>query len=147
VLSAGRIEQVGSPRELYEHPANLFVAQFIGSPKMNIIPCTTVAENFRLQGHGGGVYPHYATGRKAVKLGIRPEHIQLGDPAYAHMKARVDVVEYLGADTYLYVIPDGHETMIVRVSGTENVKKGDDVALVFEKDFICFFDEDGQAIR
>jgi multiple sugar transport system ATP-binding protein len=63
------------------------------------------------------------------------------------MKGRVDVVEYLGADTYLYVTPKGHATMIVRVAGTETVQVGDDVALVFEKDFICFFDEDGQAIR
>jgi len=147
VLSAGKIEQVGSPRELYEHPANLFVAQFIGSPKMNIIPCTTVAENFKIDGHGTGSFPQHTTGRKAVKLGIRPEHIQLGDPSYAHMRGTVDVVEYLGADTYLYVTPEGHDTLIVRVAGTETVKVGDDVALIFEKDFVCFFDEDGQAIR
>ena len=147
VLSAGRIEQVGSPRELYEHPGNLFVAQFIGSPKMNVLPCKTVAENFTIEGHGTGSYPHHATGREATKLGIRPEHIALGDPSYAHVTGRIDVVEYLGADTYLYVTPEGHETLIVRASGSEMAKVGDEASLVFDKDHLHFFDADGQAIR
>ncbi len=146
VLSAGRIEQVGSPRELYEKPGNLFVAQFIGSPKMNVLPCTTLDENFRIEGQGIGSYPHHASGRKAVKVGIRPEHIKLGDAAFAHVKGRIDVVEYLGADTYVYVTPEGHETLIARLSGTENPKVGEEAALIFEKDNLHFFDEAGQAI-
>ncbi len=147
VLSAGKIEQVGSPRELYEHPDNLFVAQFIGSPKMNILPCTAMGESFKIEGHGTGSFPHHATGRKPVKIGIRPEHVLIGDPAYAHVKGRIDVVEYLGADTYLYVTPEGHDTLIVRVTGTNGNKTGDEISLIFEQDFIQFFDEDGQAIR
>ena len=147
VLSAGRIEQVGSPRDLYERPGNLFVAQFIGSPKMNVLPCTAIAEHFTIPGHGTGTYPHHATGRKPVKIGVRPEHISVGDKAYAHVTGRVDVVEYLGADTYLYVTPEGYETLVVRAPGSEASKVGDEVALVFDKDHMHFFDEAGEAIR
>ncbi len=63
VLQAGRIEQVGSPRELYERPDNLFVAQFIGSPKMNVLPCSLEEGRFSLRGHGGGPYPYAAAGK------------------------------------------------------------------------------------
>ena len=75
VLNAGRIEQVGTPRELYETPASLFVAQFIGSPKMNVLPGAGAKAGFTLQGAGkiAGLKAKDASG--AVQCGVRPEHI------------------------------------------------------------------------
>ncbi|MEM1289229.1 MAG: sn-glycerol-3-phosphate ABC transporter ATP-binding protein UgpC [Pseudomonadota bacterium] len=147
VLSAGQIEQVGSPRELYERPGNLFVAQFIGSPKMNVMPCSTDESSFKIEGHGSGPYPFGQSGRQAAHVGIRPEHIALTAPQDAHVSGTVDVTEYLGADTYLYVTPPGMETLIVRASGSETAKVGDEVGLIFEDGHTHFFDADGQAVR
>jgi multiple sugar transport system ATP-binding protein len=100
VLEFGKIAQVGSPRELYERPANLFVAQFIGSPKMNILPCTTDGGSYTVQGGRGGAY---RGDEDAVQLGIRPEHITLGAPGDGQCDGTIDVVEYLGADSFLVV--------------------------------------------
>ncbi|MBV6658092.1 MAG: sn-glycerol-3-phosphate ABC transporter ATP-binding protein UgpC [Devosiaceae bacterium] len=147
VLSAGRIEQVGSPRELYERPGNLFVAQFIGSPKMNILPCSTSGDSFAIEGHGSGGFPHSEHDATATKIGIRPEHIDIGPEDTGHVHGVIDVVEYLGADTYLYITPDEMETLIVRAPGSEVFKEGTRVGLTFRDGHTHFFAEDGRAIR
>ena len=87
VLDFGKIAQVGTPRELYENPANLFVAQFIGSPKMNILPCTTQDGQYSLQGGRGGAFSGTS---QAVSLGIRPEHITLATPGTGQCDGEVD---------------------------------------------------------
>ena len=79
VLEFGKIAQVGTPRELYERPANLFVAQFIGSPRMNVMPASAV--------------PSAALPERAVSLGIRPEHIDLVAPGEGLIQGTVDVLE------------------------------------------------------
>jgi len=84
VLNAGSIEQYGSPLELYEHPANLFVAGFIGSPKMNFVSGEAAGE------------PAVAT------LGVRPEHLRIGRDGEG-WPGSVSVAEHLGSDTFLYV--------------------------------------------
>ena len=147
VLQAGRIEQVGSPRELYERPDNLFVAQFIGSPKMNVLPCSLEEGRFSLHGHGGGPYPYAGSGQTPVKLGIRPEHISLATPGEGHCTGTVEVAEYLGADTFLYVALDGLETILVRISGAEDVEEGTRVGLTFDESRLHFFDGEDKAIR
>ena len=147
VLQAGRIEQVGSPRELYERPDNLFVAQFIGSPKMNVLPCSVEKSLFSLQGHGGGHYPHADAPQKPVKLGIRPEHMSVVGPEEGHCAGTVEVAEYLGADTFLYVALDGLDTVQVRISGSDTVEEGARVGLRFDETRMHFFDADDQAIR
>ncbi|POF28580.1 ABC transporter ATP-binding protein [Roseibium marinum] len=148
VLQAGRIEQAGSPRELYERPDNLFVAQFIGSPKMNVLPCSIEGDRFSLQGHGGGRYPHAGVARKPVRLGVRPEHISVTGPDEGHhCTGTVEVTEYLGSDTFLYVALDGLETVLVRISGSETVEEGSRIGLKFDETRMHFFDADDQAIR
>ncbi|TYC52151.1 ABC transporter ATP-binding protein [Rhodobacterales bacterium] len=147
VLQAGKIEQVGSPRELYERPDNLFVAQFIGSPKMNVLPCSVEGSRFSLQGHGEGAYPHAAAAGKPVNLGIRPEHIALVAEGEGHCVGTVEVAEYLGADTFLYVSLDGLETIQVRINGSEEVAEGARVGLKFDESRMHFFDADGKAVR
>ena len=106
VLNKGRIEQVGSPLELYRNPANLFVAGFIGSPKMNLL--------------SGGVAQQHG----AHTIGIRPEHVTLSTTEGA-WKGKVTVAEHLGSDTFLHVDIDGVGHVTARASGEMPVRHGD----------------------
>jgi multiple sugar transport system ATP-binding protein len=147
VLQDGIIEQVGSPRELYERPANLFVAQFIGSPKMNILPCTVTGDRYDLDGHGGGHYPHAGSTQTPARLGIRPEHITVVAENDGQASGVIEVTEYLGADTYLYVAVEGLGTVHVRTDGSQELAEGSRVGLAFDPARTHFFCADGQAIR
>ena len=144
VLEFGKIAQVGTPRELYERPANLFVAQFIGSPKMNVIPCTTGDGVFVLKDGRGGAYPH---GTPATHVGIRPEHIELGAPGHGALDGTVDVVEYLGADCYVILACGASGQLTARVSGETTLQPGQAVGLGFPDARLHFFGDDGLAIR
>ena len=105
VLNAGKIEQVGSPMELYNAPKTPFVAGFIGSPKMNLF------DNATAKAFGCDTF------------GIRPEHITLGDSGI--WEGRVRHVERLGADTILYLHVEGLGELIVRAHGDVDLKVGD----------------------
>jgi multiple sugar transport system ATP-binding protein len=140
VLEFGRIAQVGTPRELYAQPANLFVAQFIGSPKMNILPCTTSGGSYALPEARGGAY---AGDHAAVKLGIRPEHITPGAPGEGQCDGVIDMVEYLGADSFLVVDCGALGQMTVRTTGETPIRAGDRVGLAFDPDHLSFFDAEG----
>jgi len=127
VLRAGRIEQVGSPLELYHGPRNLFVAGFIGSPKMNLIAGAAAA------GHG------------AHTIGIRPEHIDVA--ADGPWQGRVGVAEHLGSDTFLHIHDTGlADTITVRAPGEIAMRHGDRVALSPRYDRIHRFDDKGLRI-
>ncbi len=143
VLEFGTIAQVGSPRELYERPANLFVAQFIGSPKMNVMPCSTDGGSYRLEGGRGGGY----TGdHPAVKLGIRPEHITIGAAGTGQCDGTVDVLEYLGADTFVIIDGGPLGQITVRSDSDTQLKSGEPVGLAFAAEHLHFFDGNDQAI-
>jgi len=128
VLNAGNIEQVGSPMELYKHPKNLFVAGFIGSPKMNMI--------------GGAEAAKY----NAKTIGVRPEHIAISTTE-GQWKGKVGVAEHLGSDTFLHVHTEKVGTLNVRADGEISVKHGDTVWLVPQADKIHKFDQNGIAIK
>ncbi|MBO6636569.1 MAG: ABC transporter ATP-binding protein [Roseitalea sp.] len=145
VLDFGVIKQVGTPRDLYEKPDNLFVAQFIGSPKMNIMDCTTGGGQYSLPGHGAGPFDR-PDGVSAVKLGIRPEHIAVTSPGKGAATGRVEVTEYLGADTYLYVDCGEIGQITVRLSGAGNDLRGETVGLSFDPAHLHFFDRDDMAV-
>jgi len=127
VLNAGNIEQVGSPLDLYKNPKNLFVAGFIGSPKMNFV--------------GGQA----AASAGATTIGVRPEHIKVstGDGAW---KGVVGVAEHLGADTFIHVNTDNAGTVTVRADGDLPVHHGDTVYLTPDSSRIHKFGADGLAI-
>jgi multiple sugar transport system ATP-binding protein len=140
VLEYGVIAQVGTPRELYERPANLFVATFIGSPKMNILPCETRSGAYHLDGGGQGTF----TGdRPATKLGIRPEHITVADAGQGHCDARVDVLEYLGADTFVIADAGPLGQITLRITGDSGLRPDDQIGLRFAEEHLHFFDADG----
>ncbi|MBT8457512.1 MAG: TOBE domain-containing protein, partial [Alphaproteobacteria bacterium] len=143
VLEFGTIAQVGSPRELYDTPANLFVAQFIGSPKMNVMPCVTEGNRYSLEGGRGGEFPG---SRPATHMGARPEHIILGAPGTGQCDGQVDVLEYLGADTFVIIDGGPLGRITVRVIGDVDLAPGETVGLTFDET-THFFDADGLAIR
>ena len=123
VLQAGVIEQAGSPLELYHHPRNLFVAGFIGSPKMNFFPAkvTAVSEAATTVqlASGAALAVPVRPGRQKVgddvTLGIRPEHMRLGGEG--EIAGEVMVVERLGGETFLYTQVDNGPMLIVQADG------------------------------
>ena len=128
VLHAGRIEQVGSPLELYRTPKNVFVAGFIGSPKMNLITGPEAAKH------------------DATTIGIRPEHL-LVSHTEGLWKGRVGVSEHLGSDTFLHVHDTGFEEVItVRADGELNARHGDTIYLTPDMDKLHRFDAQGLRI-
>ena len=146
VLRDGQIEQVGTPRELYVHPKTLFVAEFIGSPKMNILSCSADNRTFSLPGQGKGGHVLKQDAQTASQVGVRPEHINISDAANAICSGSIEVVEYLGADCYLYVDCAGVGRITVRTSGEHTFASGDDIHLTFPPEHLHFFTTDGLAI-
>ncbi len=127
VLNAGNVEQVGSPMDLYKNPKNLFVAGFIGSPKMNFV-----------EGAAADKY-----GAKTV--GVRPEHIKISTTA-GDWKGTVGVAEHLGSDTFLHVHTD-LGTINVRGDGEVDVNHGDTVYLSPIASKVHKFGADGNAVK
>ena len=120
VLNKGNIEQVGSPLELYNHPNSLFVAGFIGSPKMNFVEDNSI--------------------------GVRPEHLQTSDKK-GDWAGTVKLTESLGSDTFLHVDGGQLGMITVRASGESTFKPGDKIWLTPEKGRLHRFDANGKAIR
>ncbi len=125
VLDHGLIEQVGTPMELYERPANMFVAGFIGSPKMNFLE-GAIAEKHNCK-----------------HLGIRPEHLEIGTTGA--LEGEVDFTENLGADSYIYVKTD-YGLVTAREFGKTGILKGTKVRLALQPQNIHRFDEAGKRI-
>ena len=129
VLQNGRIEQVGTPLDLYRFPLNIFVAGFIGSPKMNII-----------EGPQASKY-------KSASIGIRPEHIAISDST-GTWKGTIGVSEQLGSDTFFHVKCEFQDQSItVRAIGGLELAYGQTVFLTPEKEHLHRFDKDGLRIK
>ena len=153
VLQGGVIEQVGSPLELYHHPRNLFVAGFIGSPKMNFIPVSVTGVNdsgttVQLPGDASVTVPvkpgGLSVGDRAT-LGIRPEHVQI-DHTNVTVNGEVLVVERLGGETYLYVKIPGGDTLIVQTHGDDPSHMHDRVPIYINGELCHLFDPHGESI-
>ena len=128
VLNAGNIEQVGSPLDLYRAPQNLFVAGFIGSPRMNLIEGALAAK----QG--------------AKTIGIRPEHLAVSTTS-GEWQAKVGVAEHLGSDTLLHVHSDAVGPLTVRAGGEIGVNHGDTIWLTPDVSKLHRFGPDGKALK
>ena len=132
VLKDGVLQQVGTPRDLYESPANVFVAGFIGSPAMNILP-TDIVENGVHFG-AATVNIDRAVLAKAhgneVTIGVRPEDVVVSTQPGSGLEVKVDLVEELGADGYLYghsTVAGKHVELVARVDGRSHPHAGDTV--------------------
>ena len=135
LLSGGRIEQNGAPAELYETPANTFVARFIGTPPMNLLRLDRGDREAVIAGtRGPRVGPIEWSGGT---LGVRPEHIVLSrDGAF---EARVETVEYLGADSLL-LCRIGDQLLTARVAGRVGLSSGDSARLDWAGGASHYFD-------
>lgn len=155
VMDQGRIQQIGAPLQLYNRPANKFVASFIGSPSMNILPgiVTDIAKNsltlhlgtshFTLQPRG----PATLQNGEPIELGIRPEHAHLVDPSSpdAVLPGKIRLVERLGNQTLVHLeTPCGG--FILQGGGELEGKTGDLTALAFDASRAHGFDAEGRVI-
>jgi len=151
VLNAGRIEQIGTPREVYHNPANIFVAGFIGAPAMNLIPARIAAraghafllrlgdvvEPVELKGDFGG-----STG-DIVTLGVRPEQVRVSEDG---QPAEVVLAEHLGGETILH-LRLAERPLILRVQGDLNVALGAQVPVTLDLGGASLFDAAGTSLR
>jgi sn-glycerol 3-phosphate transport system ATP-binding protein len=136
LLRDGRIEQDAPPAELYAQPASEFVARFIGTPPMNILPLTASASGLVIDGSQGPAIAAL-TGSEEVQLGVRPEHIRLVDRG---IPAVIDNIEYFGADTIVGA-RIGDAPLLIRVPGQLSLVKGDAVQLGWDAPNQYFFDK------
>ena len=137
VLRDGAIEQVGTPLELYDRPANQFVAQFIGTPRMNIMPLADLprmpASDTALPANGF--------------IGIRPEYVEVGAlSSSAAYPAIVDVVESLGAETLIYSTLENGVQIVARRNERSDINPGDRVGLLLNQQHLHVFDPAGKVV-
>ncbi|SCX86220.1 ABC transporter ATP-binding protein [Microvirga guangxiensis] len=152
VLNAGRVEQVGTPLELYHRPANLFVAGFLGSPQMNFIPCTVShigPDGVQVQLPKAGsitvpVSPEGLRMNETVTLGIRPDHMKLSPQGT--LTGRIELVEELGENHLLYVNVGGERHLTIREPGDAHHEAGQEVALALAPESCHLFRESGEAL-
>jgi multiple sugar transport system ATP-binding protein len=154
VLNGGKVEQVGSPLELYHHPANLFVAGFLGTPKMGFL-------TGKISGvHAGGCEVTLGAGTTiklpftnaqqsvgdSVTLGIRPEHLDLAKPGDCQLQVIADVSERLGSDTFCHVNTRSGEALTLRIRGDMASQYGETLNLHLDSNHCHLFDAQGLVI-
>ncbi|MCK3776980.1 sn-glycerol-3-phosphate ABC transporter ATP-binding protein UgpC [Ensifer sesbaniae] len=153
VMRGGVVEQVGSPLDLYDDPANLFVAGFIGSPKMNFLKGIVEMgaggdKHVRLPDFGNATLPvtaRDAAPGSAVTIGIRPEHF--GDNGSAHLALTIDMLEHLGGETFAYARHGNGELIVIETKNGRSLKSGDSIAARFDSTVALVFDADGRRLR
>ncbi len=156
VMKDGILQQLDTPQALYNHPANTFVAGFIGSPAMNFFPVVATPEDGRLELTGTGFatsLPGEMRGKVApykdrkLLLGIRPEHLDrlsTGESeAYGELPATVEVVEDMGSEQYVYANVGG-KSFVARLDASIPVRMGDQVRLAYPKKEVQIFDADSE---
>jgi multiple sugar transport system ATP-binding protein len=149
VMSAGELQQLASPAEIYDRPANTFVATFVGNPPMNVLRAAAADGGVRV----GGVTLRLGPARLAacaaqgvVQIGIRPEDLRIGDPAVqGAMAGEVYVVEPMGNETLLDIRVDG-ERVAARAPRGFTARIGSTIGVLFDPRDACFFNSDGRTV-
>ncbi len=153
VFNNGRIEQLGTPIELYEKPDNIFVAGFIGAPAMNFLPAelssTKGKPGLRL---GDTVLPFNRfsdeMNGQTVTAGVRPEHFYVAGRENAHLTGRAELVENLGAESLAYIQTDlTEQTITLRLPPKQTISAGDNIPVCIDINSLHVFDQSGEAIR
>ena len=134
VMNDGIIEQVGAPLELYNKPANKFVAGFIGSPKMNFINFDSLPNNIK------EIAPS-----KSSTLGIRPEHLSIIDKN--SLSLNVETVEQLGSDSFLYGKTTGNQKISIKLNNQTEIRSNQDIKVGFSLEDAHWFDDDDKSIN
>ena len=143
VLRAGRIEQVDTPLNLYNRPANLFVAGFIGAPGMNLWPALGEPDGFRLEGGTQLRLPDLKVSGP-VTFGLRPQHLRLDGEG--PLLAKVVMVEALGAESVVHAELDGGARLLAVLPGQPDLAKGTEIRLGFDRAHLHVFDAEGQRV-
>ena len=133
VMHDGIIEQTGSPLDLYNKPANLFVAGFIGSPKMNFLDCSSLPEEIKKLSPKG-----------ATTFGIRPEHLRIQDENTLSLQFKT--VEQLGSDSYLYGETIDNQEISIKLNSQTTIKGGESVKVGFSQSDTHWFNEKGASL-
>lgn len=151
VLRDGLVMQAGAPLELYNKPANQFVAGFIGSPKMNFLAARAASSGSSVEVAGRNVPFAGRLGigsDEALTFGVRPEHISVGGEAGEALgEVKVHLVEHLGGETVLYTTTAGGESLTVSAAGQLRVQHGETVPLRIDPAICHVFDSQGAALR
>ncbi|WP_332688209.1 ABC transporter ATP-binding protein [Devosia sp.] len=145
VMRAGKVEQSGTPEELYDNPDNLFVAGFIGSPRMNFLRGRFEGGALRLD--AGGQLANAQQDVGEVVVGIRPEHFAVSEPGDGQLSVLVDVVENLGGTRYLYGSVASGEPVVIEVRDRPGIKAGDTVNIGIRADRAMLFHPNGERLR
>lgn len=146
VFNQGRVEQLGAPMEMYNRPANTFVATFLGSPKINLID--------RPDSNASAAHQSMwkvltnLTSESASKVGLRPEHLHVSEPQ-SGMPATVILAEHLGDSSILHIRMDGLSELLTAKVGTEygHLASGSAIGLVPDPNWVLAFDTNGNALR
>jgi len=138
VMRDGNIQQVGTPREVYEHPANAFVAQFIGTPPMNLLQATVDGATLRTPSFTLPLRTPLESGRRVI-VGIRPEHLSRGDD----IQATVDLVEPIGHESIVYATA-GSEKLVAIFDPHDAPHAGDTISLGVDASRIHLFDAESE---
>jgi len=157
VMKDGIVQQVAAPKEIYDHPANKFVASFIGSPPMNFFSAEVESSDRRVRLRGpsfdfsvDGIAAQRlsAANAKSVTLGVRPEHIAVVPESAANgatVRARVDVIERLGAEQHLFLATEGN-TLLARVPSDLNAQVGSQLCATIDLEKLHAFDNNTGAV-
>jgi multiple sugar transport system ATP-binding protein len=135
VLRDGNIEQVGTPMELYDRPANQFVAQFIGTPQMNVVPAAKLPQITTIAGVKVPALGH---------IGLRPESIQVVVAGEGVVQAKVELIEALGAETLIYAVTDSGAQLVSRINTRTDLHVGAAVGVQMDIDEAHLFDANGR---
>jgi multiple sugar transport system ATP-binding protein len=147
VMRDGKIQQVGTPREVYEKPANAFVAQFIGTPPMNLIPATVTGDSLQASSFAlpltAKVRGRAIEGQRVI-VGIRPEHLHHATNGNTPIRAAVDVVEPVGHETIVYASA-GNEHLVAIFAPSATPHAGETIAMAVDVDAVHLFDAETEA--
>ncbi len=145
ILNEGKIEQVGTPEEIYNNPDNIFVAQFIGTPKMNILEIKPedIVSNKIIKILGNEIqFNKYNIEKKKYYIGIRPEHFDIDDHSEYEFSPNIDLVENLGNEKIVYMTKDKHQ-LSAKISSKSEIKN----SFKFSFKNIFIFNENGERLR
>lgn len=148
VLRDGVLQQCAAPRELYRNPANVFVAEFIGSPAMNLLTVPVADHRIALGPWSTPVPRGIDSATGELVIGIRPEHLRIGATG---VEMEVDLVEELGADAYLYGRISGDDNVfdhqiVARTDGQDPPQRGARIRLEPQPGHVHFFGLDGRRL-
>jgi multiple sugar transport system ATP-binding protein len=142
VMREGKIQQVGTPRQVYQSPANAFVAQFIGTPPMNLIPATVSGDTLQMSSFtlplASKFHGRVVDGQRLL-AGIRPEHVRHATSGTAPIHANVDVVEPVGHETIVYA-SSGEEHLVAIFEPSVTPRAGETIAMTVDAEAMHLFD-------